>query len=210
LEGVLNANGQVFLLNSSGVLITQGASVNAGGFLASTLNLSDVDFNAGRYIFQSFQNADGPDGDKTGAVINRGTITTQDGGYAVLVGNTVSNQGIITADRGSVVLASGDKIRLSFTAASGDSSHGVSDVIGVMIDEGTLNALVENKGAIIADGGRVFLTAKATGELFDSQVNTSGRIQARTIGDLRQHRNLRPRRHGEHRRLYGTSDCTDS
>ena len=194
LEGALNANGQVYLLNSSGVLITQGASVNTGGFLASTLNLSDDDFNAGRYIFQGFRD---PGGGDAGAVVNQGTITTKGGGYAALLGNTVSNQGIIIADRGTVVLASGDKIRLNF---SGDS------LLGVIVDEGALDALVENKGAIIADGGRVFLTAKAAGELLDSQVNTSGRIQARTIGDLKG--NIEIFAHGGTANISGTLDAS--
>ena len=193
LEGALNANGQVFLLNSSGVLITQGASVNTGGFLASTLNLSDDDFNAGRYIFQGFKDA----GDGAGAVVNQGTITTKDGGYAVLLGKAVSNQGIITADRGAVVLASGDKIRLNFNDDS---------LLGVIIDEGTLGALVENKGAIIADGGRVFLTAKAAGELFDSQVNTNGRIQAQTIDDLKG--DIEIHAHGGTANIAGTLDAS--
>jgi len=172
LEGVLNANGQVFLINSGGILLTKNASVNTGGFLAGTLNITDEDFNAGRYIFQS----DGKDN----AVINQGTITSKTGGYAALLGGTVSNQGIIRAEKGTVALASGDKIRLNFAAATG----GGDSLLGVIIEEGTLNALVENKSAIIADGGQVYLTAKAANELYQSQVNTEGLIQARTISDL--------------------------
>ena len=168
LEGALNANGQVFLINSGGILLTKNASVNTGGFLASTLNITDDDFNAGRYIFQS--------NGKNGAVTNQGAITAKSGGYAALIGGTVSNQGIIRAEKGTVALASGDKIRLNFNGNS---------LLGVMIDEGTLNALVENKSAIIADGGQVYLTAKAASELYESRVNMDGLIQARTVGDLK-------------------------
>ena len=168
LEGALNAIGQIFLINSGGILLARGASVNTGGFLASALNITDDDFNAGRYIFQS--------NGKTGAVINQGNITAKNGGYAALLGSTVSNQGIIRAEKGTVSLASGDKIRLNFNDGS---------LLGVMIDEGTLNALVENKSAIIADGGHVYLTAKAANELYESRINTEGLIQARTIGDLK-------------------------
>jgi hypothetical protein len=48
-----------------------------------------------------------------------------------------------------------------------------------------LNALVENKRAIKADGGRVILTAKAADAVLSAQVvNNSGIIQARTLAAL--------------------------
>ena len=197
LEGALNANGQVFLLNSNGVFITRGASINTGGFLAGALNITDEDFNAGRYIFQG-----GGDAGKAGAVVNQGTIASKDGGYVVLLGNTVSNQGIITATKGTVALASGEKIRLNI---NGDS------LTGVIVEEGTLNALVENKSAIIADGGQVFLTARAAGELLDSRVNTDGLIQARAISDLKdgsRSGNIEIYAHGGTANISGTLDAS--
>ena len=168
IQGALNAKGRVFLINSNGVLFTKGSSVNTAGFLASTLNITDADFNAGNYVF----NANG----SLGSVVNQGTITANNGGYVALLGNTVSNQGVIAATKGTVALASGDKITLNF---NGDS------LLNVTIDEGTLNALVENKQAIYADGGTVILTAKAADDLLSAQVNNSGLIQARTIDDLK-------------------------
>ncbi|OPX93240.1 MAG: Heme/hemopexin-binding protein precursor [Syntrophorhabdus sp. PtaB.Bin006] len=167
LEGALNATGKVFLINSNGILFTKGASVNTAGFIASTLNLTDEDFNAGKYEFK----ANGP----TGSIVNMGTITAKDG-YVALLGNTVSNQGVISATKGTVALASGDKVTLNF---NGDS------LINVTVDQGTLNSLVENKEAIYADGGTVILTAKAADDLLSAQVNNTGIIQARTIDDLK-------------------------
>lgn len=167
IEGALNANGRIFLINSNGVLFTQGSSVNTAGLVASTLNLSDADFEQGNYVFQ---------GNGSGAsVINLGTLTADEGGYIALLGDTVSNQGVITATKGTVALAAGEKITLNF---NGDS------LLLVTLDEGALNALVENKQAIYADGGKVFLTAKAANEVLGSQVNNSGIVQARTLGDL--------------------------
>ncbi|OPY71448.1 MAG: Heme/hemopexin-binding protein precursor [Syntrophorhabdus sp. PtaU1.Bin002] len=167
LEGALNATGKVFLINSNGILFTKGASVNTAGFIASTLNLTDEDFNAGKYEFK----ANGP----AGSIVNMGTITAKDG-YVALLGNTVSNQGVISATKGTVALASGDKVTLNF---NGDS------LINVTVDQGTLNSLVENKEAIYADGGTVILTAKAADDLLSAQVNNTGIIQARTIDDLK-------------------------
>jgi len=189
LEGALNANGKVFLINSNGILFTKGSTVNTAGLVASTLNLTDEDFNAGNYVFK----ANG----STGSVINLGTITAKAGGYVALMGNSVSNQGVITATKGTVSLNSGDKITLNF---NGDS------LVSVTINEGTLNALVENKEAIYADGGSVILTAKAADELLSAQVNNSGLIQARTIDDLKGNINLHA--YGGTATISGTLDAS--
>ena len=166
IQGVITATGRVFLVNSNGILFSKDSSINASGFLASTLDITNENFNAGRYVFT----ADGP----KGSVINQGSITARD--YVALLGRSVSNRGSITATRGTVALASGEKVTLNF---NGDS------LLSVTMDEGALKALVENKGAIYADGGHVIMTAKAADDLLTAQVNNTGLIQARTIGDLK-------------------------
>ncbi|MBJ2154380.1 GLUG motif-containing protein [Variovorax sp. IB41] len=168
IDGVLNANGKVFLINSNGVLFNRGSSVNTAGLVASTLDISDADFNAGRYAFS------GNGG--SGSVINMGTLTSATGGYVALLGPSVSNQGVIVATKGTVALGSGNRISLNF---NGDS------LVNVSIDEGTWAALVENRGAIQADGGTVILTANAANLLLGSQVNNTGIVQARTVDDLK-------------------------
>ena len=164
IAGALNANGQVYLLNSNGVLFTRGASVNTAGIVASTLSLSDADFMAGRTQFQ----ANG----SRGSVINLGTITAAEGGYVALLGKEVRNEGVITARLGTAVLAAGNKVSLNF---NGDS------LVGVTVDEAALGALVENKQAIRADGGLVVLTAKAVDSLLANVVNNTGEIRAQSI-----------------------------
>jgi filamentous hemagglutinin family protein len=47
IDGAINANGQVFIVNSAGVLFGKGAQVNVGGLVASTLDISNNDFMAG-------------------------------------------------------------------------------------------------------------------------------------------------------------------
>jgi len=164
IAGAMNANGQVFLLNSSGVLFTGTARVDVGGLVASTLNLSDTDFMAGRSTFTA-------NGGR-GSVINLGTINAADGGYVALLGNQVKNEGVITARLGTAVMAAGDQVSLNF---NGDS------LVGVTIDQGTLNALVENKHAIRADGGLVVLTAKGLDAVMATVVNNTGEVRAQTI-----------------------------
>ncbi|WP_316198872.1 MULTISPECIES: beta strand repeat-containing protein [unclassified Bradyrhizobium] len=166
ISGALNANGQVFIVNSAGVLFGKNAQVNVGGLVASTLDISNANFMAGKYTFS---------GSSSASVVNQGSIHAHGGGYVALLGNTVSNDGVISARLGTVAMAAGSQITLNF---------GGNSLLDVTIDRGTLNALVENKRAIIADGGQVIMTAKAADGVLSAQVNNSGIIQARTMAAL--------------------------
>jgi filamentous hemagglutinin family protein len=159
--GNLSANGQVFLVNPNGILFGKGASVNVGGLVASTLNISDSDFMVGRYKFAG----------TGGTILNQGSINA-DGGYVALLGANVSNQGTITARLGTVALAAGNAITLDL---AGDG------LINVSIDQGAVNALVENGGMLKADGGHVLMSAQAAGDLLHTAVNNTGVIQAQAI-----------------------------
>ena len=161
--GNLSANGQVFLVNPNGVLFGQGAQVNVGGLVASTLAISDADFMAGRYNFAGSSGA---------AVLNNGSITATDGGYVALLGADVSNQGLIVARLGTVAFAAGQGVTLD---VAGDG------LLNVTVDTGAVNALVSNGGMIQADGGQVLLTAQAAGQLLRTAVNNTGVIEARTV-----------------------------
>ncbi|MDR1533635.1 MAG: filamentous hemagglutinin N-terminal domain-containing protein, partial [Planctomycetota bacterium] len=162
--GQLNANGRVFILNPNGVLFGPGARVNVGGLAASTKDLADGDFLAGDYRFT---------GGGSGEVVNQGILTASPGGFIALIGNrTVANYGTINAELGTAALAAGQTVRLNLT---GDG------LAGVEVDGGTLQAMVANRGAVMADGGRVYLTAKAADALVDTVVSNTGLIQARTL-----------------------------
>ncbi len=159
--GSLSANGKVFLVNPNGILFGQGAQVNVGGLVASTRGITDADFMAGQYKFS---------GTGGGTVVNQGTIIA-DGGYVALLGASVSNQGVISARLGTVVLAAGNAMTLD---VAGDG------LLSLAVNEGAVNALVDNGGLIRADGGQVMLTAQAAGSLM-SVVNNTGVIQAKSI-----------------------------
>lgn len=160
--GSLTANGKVFLVNPNGILFGKGASVNVGGLVASTRNISDSDFMAGNYKFA---------GTGGGSILNQGIINA-DGGYVALLSAHVANEGTISARLGTVALAAGDGLTLDVV---GDG------LLNVAVSEAAVNALVQNGGMIQADGGHVLMTAQAAGNLLNTAVNNTGVIQARTI-----------------------------
>jgi filamentous hemagglutinin family protein len=97
--GTLTANGRVFLINRDGILFGPSAMVNTAGFLATTHDIRDADFMAGRYNFNI-------PGRPDASIVNQGRITATSGGFAALVAPGVRNSGTITATLGTVALAS--------------------------------------------------------------------------------------------------------
>lgn len=164
IMGNISANGRVFLINPNGILFGSGSQVNVGGMIASTLGISDANFLAGKYNFS---------GNSSAAILNQGALNTNmDGGYIALLGANVSNTGVITARLGTVVLAAGNAITLD---VAGDH------LLNVSVDQGAVNALVNNGHLIIADGGQVLMTARGASSLLSNAVNNTGIIQAQSI-----------------------------
>jgi filamentous hemagglutinin family protein len=160
--GNVSANGKVFIVNPNGILFGQGSSVNTAGLVASTLDISNADFMAGRYKFS---------GNSSGKVLNQGDLAAP-GGYVALLGAHVSNEGTINARLGTVALAAGQAMTLD---VAGDG------LLNVAVDQGAVGALVQNGGLVQADGGAVILTAQAAGNLLKTVVNNTGVIEARSI-----------------------------
>ena len=180
IMGTLTANGRVFVINRDGILFGPGSVVNTAGFLATTNDIKNADFMAGRYNFNI-------PGRPDASIVNKGTITASSGGFAALVAPGVRNSGTITATLGTVALASGNSFTLDMygdkliTLAVGDS------IANKVIDVATgkpLKSLVSNtkSGTLSANGGRVELTAAAARAVVDSVINTKGVIRADSIG----------------------------
>lgn len=110
IDGALNANGNVYILNANGVLFNRNAQVNVGGLVASTLGMSDEAFMAGSTTFEG--------SGASGSIINLGTLTAATEGHIALLGQHVANEGVINATLGAAVLAAGDKVTLNFNGNS--------------------------------------------------------------------------------------------
>ncbi len=160
--GNINANGNVFILNNAGVLIGNGANINTNSFLAGAANINDNDFIAGKYNFYG----------AAGNVINNGNIKVQNGGYAVLMGKNVANNGLISAKLGKIYLSSGETFRMDMSG---------NDLIGVAVEKGVSDALINNTGNIKAEGGTIVMTAKNASDMIRQSVNNTGVIDASSI-----------------------------
>jgi filamentous hemagglutinin family protein len=167
--GALQSNGKVFLINPNGIVFGAGARVDVNGLVASTLNLSNADFQAGNLRF----NEAGAAGD----VSNQGAITTPSGGQVYLIGSSVTNGGVITSPGGDVVLAAGQSVDLA------DSN--VPDVRVVISAPGS-QAL--NVGQLVAESGRVGIYGALVNQMGVVSANSAvaganGKIIFKSSGD---------------------------
>jgi filamentous hemagglutinin family protein len=119
--GSITATGKVFIINANGIVFGAGSQVNLGALIASTADISAAQFASGIYGAQA---SDGKSFDPsfTGAtadsfvLVDQGAaITTTTpisataaGGYVMLLGGAVTNNGEITTPSGQTVLAAGE------------------------------------------------------------------------------------------------------
>ncbi len=160
IMGNLTSNGQVYLINPSGILVGKDAQIDVTAFVASTLNISDANFAAGVKQFST--------DDLPANLTNMGTIRTPNGGQVYLLGGSVDNQGNVSASNGDVVIAAGQQIQLTDTATPG---------VSVLVPAGQVN----NLGKITADAGRIGIAGAVinnTGSIgADSVVSNGGKIR---------------------------------
>jgi filamentous hemagglutinin family protein len=166
IDGALNANGQVWLLNSNGVLFGKSASINTSGLLATTANISNSDFLANKYNFTN---------SSSNSIINEGNIEIVNAGSVVLASKEVINSGKIKAIKGRVHLVGANEYSINLNGNS---------LINLTVNKSILDAYVSNSGSIIADGGEIYLTTNTIDELLKGVVNNTGVIEANSIDDL--------------------------
>ena len=168
IAGSLSGNGQVFLVNPNGIAITPTGAVQlGGGFVASTLDIRNDDFMAGRLGFSARDGA-------TGCVANAGTVQVAPGGYVALLSDRVSNEGRISAPLGRVALGAGSQATLDL---SGDGFLQIGWNGGTRAaDSG-----VDVSGSVQAVGGRIELKAADARAALRSVVNVSGSLVATSV-----------------------------
>ena len=153
--GNLSSNGHIWLVNPYGVLFGPNARIDVAGLVASTLDISNIDFLASRNQFYSTNNL--------GEVRNQGDIQTTLGGRVWLVGNQVKNEGVIQTPSGQIALAAGNSIELVDSGAP-------NVVVRIKAPE---NQTVNLGSLIASNGGNI--------DLHGSIVNQEGIVRANSL-----------------------------
>lgn len=166
IAGKLSANGNVIIANPNGVVFTKDAQVDVNGLVATTSDISNRDFMAGKMNFNK-------PGKPDAAIINEGRITAREAGLVGLVAPNVLNHGVIEAKLGKVQLASGDAMTVDLY---GDG------LVEIKVSDAVKSQLVSNAGHIAADGGTIALSAAAGGEIVNSLILAGGEMKAPTVG----------------------------
>jgi filamentous hemagglutinin family protein len=167
--GTLQSNGKVYLINPNGILFGAGAQINVNGLVASTLNLSNENYLAGKLNFNA--------GTSAGSISNQGSITTPSGGQVYLIAPKIENNGIITSPKGDVLLAAGRSVQLVDS-----SSPDTQVVVSAPTDQ------VVNLGQVIAQGGKVgiygaLINQRGTINANSAVVGENGKIIFKASGD---------------------------
>lgn len=164
--GKLNADGRVFVFNKNGVIFGANSVVDVGGIIASTGSLSDEDIalDDGKFQFD--------DVDTGGKIVLDGSISVADGGLAAFVAPQVVNNGLIVANKGTVALASGNKVTLDLY---GDN------LIEIAVDDKSTDGQIDNTGIINAGGGKVAMSVQTAKDAVDNVINTSGIIDVTSV-----------------------------
>lgn len=157
IHGALNANGQIYLINPNGVLFGNGAEINVGSLVVTTLDIADQDFLAGRDAFS---------GSANGRVENRGRIDAD--GRVVLLAPEVINSGAINVPDGDIVLQSSRQALL----------HTPGSEIPILVEDADLIGRVVNEGTLTAGEVALILHSDKAQLAYDAAINNSGLVRA--------------------------------
>ncbi|WP_445489638.1 filamentous haemagglutinin family protein [Rhodopseudomonas sp. RCAM05734] len=190
--GSIKADGQVYVINQSGIIFGGNSQVNVGSLIASTADLSNTQFrNSGIYSTQtdniyapSFTAAGGKVVVEAGASIatSAPASVTSGGGYVLLIGSEVSNAGGITTPKGQAILAAGDNfiLRKGFGTDANQFSTTNGSEIAPAIRPGSSAGRVTNTGIVLSQQGDITLAGRGVTQdgvlLSTTSVNQRGTI----------------------------------
>jgi filamentous hemagglutinin family protein len=169
IDGALNANGRVFLINPYGIVISPTGTINANSVTlvaGDLLSSSDADVLSGdTWDVLTTPIYPGP---SSGQVLNSGDIHAANG--VTMIGSQVINltSGRLYTWGGNIAMVAGGEVRVSQNA---DGSMSGVDALNAIP-----NALVANDGRITADNSYVKL---------DAYTSTASQVEvARSLGQI--------------------------
>jgi hypothetical protein len=179
--GTLGSNGNVVLVNQSGITVGAGAVVDTAGFTASALRMSDADARTGLLKFG--------DGSTSGGTVTvDGSVLARNGDVVLIAAHVETGKdALIQAPNGSTLLAAGQKIGITGRGLEGislevqapaDSAVNLGTLRGNAV--GIFASTLKHSGAIQAnavstEGGKVVLQGGST-------LDVDGTVQARALG----------------------------
>ena len=120
IAGQLSANGQMFVLAPGGLIIHQGATVEATSFFASTLGVESVSEQS--IQLHGISSAAG--------IHNAGNILIDGGGHLQLLSNSIVNDGAIENNMGDVALTVASQALVRFSG----------DLFGIEVEASALES----------------------------------------------------------------------
>jgi len=191
IEGMLTADGHVWIIDPAGIAFSSDAVVDVGGLLATASNIDPGDFLAVTDLEDAAGFTFASGGNGTAQVSNAGTINS--GGLLALVAPIVDNSGTLESTYGDVLLGGANAFRLSFTQVErpADADHPVAFdellVTDFIIETPVTNdpvpgnetVPVTNTGNLT--GANVIVSAASAGG--GAFINMDGVVEATSIGD---------------------------
>ena len=168
LLGQLLSDGNVYLVNPSGVIIGKNGCIDVGSFIASSFDIPNSAFLAGEDLFF--------EGTSLASLVNEGTIRAKNGDI-FLFAHHVENHGNLIAKEGSVLIGAGHEILLGMKGKNlyvrlpggGIENEGSIEAVKTILEANSNPyALgIQNSGRIDAlqlsnENGKIFLRCKGS------------------------------------------------
>ena len=169
IQGSVSSNGSLYFVNPNGLVFDVGSQIHAQNFVATTSNIDPAKFVAGGQVVleKSAKNA---------RISLNGTIQVADRGLVGIFAPQVINQGTISANLGTVMLAGVQSSVINF---AGDGLFNFE--LGSTESRAGEKLLASNDGVINVGSGVVTLTAEGADDLFNAVVRNSGAINATSL-----------------------------
>ncbi len=160
LNGNLNSNMKIVIIDKDGVFFGSEFKADVQSILATTGHISVADIMDGGQLEIT-------DVDQGGNIIINGEITVAEAGLAAFVAPNVENNGVINAKLARVQIGAAKTVTVDL--------YGDGLLELTLVDQ-LADALLENNGDILAEGGFVQMTALAAKNTVDNIVNNTGLI----------------------------------
>ncbi|MGH0030545.1 MAG: filamentous hemagglutinin N-terminal domain-containing protein [Myxococcota bacterium] len=157
IQGTLEANGIVYILNPAGIFLDGDPVIEVGGLVAAAGDMTNQDFLAGVDRFEL-----------SGPVVNEGAVK---GDLVALLGTRVENHGSIRAPEGVIALVAGEKVVLARLGG-----RVLVEVDGPALPESGVG--VAQHGEVDAGGGQAVL---AVGDHYSLAINHTGVTTAQDV-----------------------------